>query len=139
MNKVIFVITALLSFNIYAFNFSGVWTGKGEGQTPKRSFKCDDVEMRVHIQDDKMILRGGHYNCTGLSAEYPYSTFKINNGNLIQKDKIVGSIDAQTILLKSPADGFELTLNLYKGKLYFTESWIEGENYLIIGAELTKN
>lgn len=139
MNKVIALFTTLISLNAFAFNFSGIWTGIGEGQTPKRTFKCSDVEMRVHIEKNKLILRGGHYNCEGLSAEYPYSTFNIQNGELIQEDKVVGSIDEQTILLKSPADGFEMTLNLYKGKLYFTESWIEGEKFLVIGAELNRN
>jgi len=139
MKTILQIALLALSFNSMAFNFSGVWTGSGEGQTNQRQFSCSNVEMRLQIDKDKLILRGGHYNCQGLSAEYPYSVFEIDSGHLFQHGVKVGTINDQTILLESPKDGFEMTLNLYKGNLYFNEAWIEGDDYLVIGAELLKN
>ncbi|EQC51563.1 hypothetical protein [Bacteriovorax sp. DB6_IX] len=138
MRHLCFLLSLIYSSMALSFGFSGVWIGSGEGQTPTTSFNCSEVEMRIHIEEDKLILRGGHYNCDSLSAEYPYSVFTIKDGVLFERDQAVGTIDEQTILLESPKDGFEMTLNLYNGSLYFNEAWVDGEDYLVLGAELKR-
>ncbi|OIQ20606.1 MAG: hypothetical protein BM556_01325 [Bacteriovorax sp. MedPE-SWde] len=127
----------LISVNTFA-DFTGTWIGSGETQRPTREGSCKDVEIRLIQTQKKLTLRGGHYNCDGISAEYPYSVFSIRDGKLYEREKFVGEITDKKIKLVSPADGYELNFNLYKGKLYLVESWIDGDDYLIIGAELTK-
>ncbi len=134
----VFVLT-LLTWNVSADKFQGLWNGKGRALTQSRKQNCHDVEMRFAIQADTFILRGGHYNCETISAEYPYYRFQIKGQDLYDGDRHVGKYLKDRVVIFSKSDGFELSLVIKNEELYFLESWIDGEDFFQVKAILSKN
>lgn len=139
LTKQIPLFLLFLSFNTYA-DITGIWTGRGSGQTHSRDFECQDIEVRFHVNYSERILtfRGGHYNCTNMSAEYPYSRFKIHGEDLFQYGSKVGSLSKNYLRLESAEDGYTLEIKKIDNSMELTEQWLEGEKFMTIKGELTK-
>ncbi len=133
-------ILLLLTLSIFTFasDFNGIWVGNGAAKSGDFKVSCPDVEMRFHVTDTLFILRGGHYNCEGFSAEYPYFEFQINQGVLYDGSKEVGSISDRLINIFSKEEGFNLDLVLENGELSMFEIWEDGDEYFKVIAKLKK-
>ena len=130
------IISFLLCSLAYSSNFNGIWTGSGAAKSGDVKVPCHEVEMRLLVSADKFILRGGHYNCDGFSAEYPYFQFSIQDGELYDNGRLVGSISNSLINIFSKDEGFNLDLQLNNGELYMNESWVDGNEYFRVIAKL---
>lgn len=118
-------------------NFTGVWLGDGKFVTHKRQGECRDVFFKLQESETQFELVTGGYNCSSLSAEYPYSKFLKNNGYLLSEGKVVGSYNKDEFILFDIENQFRLTMTKdSKSTLNVKEEWGDQKNYLIIKSYL---
>ena len=98
----------------------------------------DGIELRFHLEGEKLILRGGGYQCGIFQAEYPYSVFQIKGSFLYWEDTQVGLIGESNLSLVDLEQGYQLHLFLNDdGSMSFNEMWLDGGDFLIIRGKLS--
>lgn len=131
-----FFLFLLLSLNTFAIP-SGVYSNEGTAILNGREMSCDMVEIRFIHENEKFTLRGGGYRCGEIQAEYPYSVFQINNGELYYQGEKVGYIGDDYFSLAY--EEFSLDIKFENNHIYYNELWQDGEDYFQVLGELEAN
>lgn len=130
------IICTLLITTSYA-DFNGRWSGEGFAKTASASSPCEKVYFRLSLSQEKFKIQDGGYNCSGLSAEYPYSVFTIQGNDLIYKGEISGRISDNEIEIFSIEDGFQLLFTKIDNQtIKVEERWQDGDDFLVINSSL---
>lgn len=114
-----------------------VWSGTGFAETLKTKNECEWIEIRLIHTEDTLIIRGGGYLCDDLLAEYPYSTFEINNGRLYYQGEVTGEIEENKLHISALGGQYNLWLKIKDdGNLFYRELWSERTDFLWIEGTL---
>lgn len=132
-----FILSLFLLTSLAYADFNGRWSGEGIAQTAKSESPCENIFFRLSLSEKKFKIQDGGYNCSGLSAEYPYSVFTIRGSELLYQGEVSGFIDEKRIEIFSKEDGFQLIFILIDKKtIEVSERWQDGEDFLLIRSKL---
>ncbi|OUR93660.1 hypothetical protein A9Q84_19535 [Halobacteriovorax marinus] len=129
------ILAFFLSFSTLA-NFSGKWSGDGVFETDRRDGECREVFLQLKQTEDFFYILDGGYICGDIQASYPPSQFMILQGELFYQGHVVGKISQNEIILTYLEGVYKLKLRIVGEEIHFNESWIEGDDFLLINSKM---
>ena len=132
-------ILLLFLFSLSSFaNWNLQIEGEGESSTLRGETPCEWIEMRFRQPGpSEFIIRGGGYKCGMIEAEYPYSTFKIENGKLVYQGKIHGEISEDRLHLTAEGGQYNLwVMKKNDGQYFYRELWADRNDFFMVEGDL---
>lgn len=134
MKLLITVIFSISSFGV----FTGDWTGEGYFYSNRKKGKCSEVFFQLKESKNRFEIVTGGYNCSTLSAEYPYSVFERVGDKLFYEGEEVGYLTKSELHLSYYDNLYQIDLILDGENLIFKEQWKDATSSLVIKSSLSR-
>lgn len=129
----------LLSNEVFAARFNGIWSGDGEALGNRRDRNCTEVFFQFEESAQELKIIYGGYTCEDMQAEYPFSTFQKVSGFLVYQEQLVGSYNSDSFELNVPSEFYRLKVELNdENEMTSIESWDDGSSFLIVQGQMKK-
>lgn len=127
---------ALIVSTLTFASFNGKWSGEGYYFTEKTEGECSEVFFDFFEDQKYFKIKTGGYNCSPLSAEYPFSKFEKKDGKLLYRGEEVGTYTNSKVSLHYYDGIFSLFFEKVDGKINYKEVWQDGSDLMVIQSTL---
>ena len=125
MKTYLILLLSLLTFNLYASDFSGHWAGDGKYISHSKSYLCSQYRISIMATQENLSIFNGSYTCKGKLIELSDYELIIHNNTLYQQNgKQVGTISDERITILGSDPSYEIFISRFEKNLFVIESTI---------------
>lgn len=129
MKTLILIFVFVASLNAQAADFSGTWTGIGNGiDYAGTVYGCTVDELTISQSAQKLTISAGDVECGVLFWRWPNTELSITGDQLSLNGKAVGNIQNDSIQMDIPTSGENsksVTLTWNNGKISYLDKKID--------------